>query len=299
MSACVRLSGEDAERYLSLLRGLLGVARAGAQYWDAARLAGSVRFLGPTGSAGRHPFVEVDARSGLPTRRQLARLALLHVVAREFFAAHRVRQSQKPSVWYQALAGAAVAVVPAVEARLMGRSAEGVRFLLVSDGVDPDSGCYVRHSLRVLQRPGGRHLALDRGEQAKPSELLREALRQCAGMTAKSALTTVGALSGLEVQDAVRGQLGPLQLPDAWCRVALPALSGVLRPGAGILHLCLERAGEGVAQDGSADPWSPLIPEPGPHRVVKERRLVCSPELEAPLRALLSAEGARVVVRSR
>ncbi|GMU61101.1 MAG: hypothetical protein AMXMBFR34_28640 [Myxococcaceae bacterium] len=82
---------------------------------------------------------------------------------------------------------------------------------------------------------------------------------------------------------AVGGAPSVLSLADA--------LGGALEPGGGVLSLVLERAGESVRAARCVDLWGhlPVLPEPLLHRGVRafrERRLICSPGLEAQVRVV-------------
>jgi hypothetical protein len=291
MGPAMRLTGDAATDYLTRVRSLLTAARAGAHYPDARALLASLSFVGPT---TRLPFVEVDERSGLPSPRQLRRVFALHQLAREFFREKRVRRSGRQSHDWLELADAEVARIDGVEAKLVSRQGAG-RYLLVADGIDRRTGAWVRHSAWVSRR-SGRHLDVDRGNQARASVELAAVMRMLEGASAEQALVTIAALEGLDVDEVVRGQLGPLQTRGA---PGPQLISEVVKDGGAVLHLALERAGTSVEKDRIADPWHRREAEPGEHHVACERRLVCTPDLDGALRESLRRERIAMVVRCR
>ncbi|MBI3181659.1 MAG: hypothetical protein HYZ28_05915 [Myxococcales bacterium] len=289
---------------MGALRALLEVARPGAHFQDARRIEAFLSFLGPKGSRGKQRFVDLDPRSGLPIRRSLTRLRSVQKVARDFFRAHRARPSAKASSFYAALAAVELPDASGLEARLVSRERGLSRFVVSADRVD-GRGCLARHTFVFAQR-GEAHVGLERGDLARPTEAFCLAVDRAVAGDAERAFTALAALEGVSVEEVVRGVIGPLQREG----VEGPAtVSPVLEslPGAAVLHLALERAGGTVGEDRCADPWSELDRSAEAcarrsalgFRVAKERRLVCTPTADAPLRAALSAAGVSLVVRSR
>lgn len=293
------------------MRGLLAVARPSALFPDAAKLRDWLGLLGrPLPRGARLTFL-VHPGSGFPARSTLSRLLRLQFVARDFFTAQRLRPDPTAREFSQALVAASLPPVSHLEARLVSRARGVDRFQLVYDRLDAVSGCPVRFTVWLEQRKG-RLLTLKRGDLAAPStRLVREVAFACeAG--AELALTALRALDGLAVSEVVRAQLGPLVTPLLPAPQRAAADARALRsalPGAGpvgALSLALERAGESVTADSAQDPWTPLdtseeaAAERGSQgfHVSLERRLVCSPPLEAPLRALVAATNRRVLLRS-
>jgi hypothetical protein len=306
----VRLGGAQADAYLAVLRGLLQVARPGAHYPDPRRLDGHLALLGPEGSRGVHGGVDVDPASGLPSLRQLLAVRAERDVAAGYLTQHP-RAASARAQYYRRLAASDVLAASSVDVRLRRRERSLVALEVVHERVDAASGLPLRYTLHLTQR-GGRHAVVD-GELARPTRRFTSLLERHAGADAELTLLLVSELPGVTVEEVVRGQIGPLSLTGlAVPELLRPVLEGV--PGAVVLHLALDRAGTGVAEDRCRDPFTRLYRDSLSHearelverrraalgyRVAKERRLVCTPSAEAPLRAALAGAGVPLVVRSR
>jgi hypothetical protein len=299
----VTLTEPAASAHLTALQALLAVARPGAQYPDGRSLSERLRFLSTP--------LEIDPRSGLPALRALSQVDADRALAPEFLHKHAAALPDRVPR-YRALAQASLEPLHQVQVRLMHRDRNASRVQILRDLVDPASGCLVRFTVVALQRGEGQ-VSFTRGDLSRASPRLTAAVEEAASGDAEMALLALAKLPGLTPEDVVRGQLGP------FCTARSPGpslLAPVLAcaPEGAVLHLALERAGVSVPQDRCLDPLASLYrdalqgeararvearrAELG-YRVVKERRLVCTPELEAPLRASLSAAGARLVVRCR
>ncbi|MHB8879861.1 MAG: hypothetical protein ACYC8T_39735 [Myxococcaceae bacterium] len=305
------LGGDEARTYLGVLRGLLGFARAGSQYPDPKRIEAFLSLLGPDGSRGARNFVDVDSASGLPAMHELVRVRAEREVASELVVRAGKRSSRRIEA-LRALAGADPSAISDVQVRLVERRGRLSRFLIVRDLLDVNHGCFVRFTFRLAQQ-GASHIALERSDLARLSSPFRRELERCSAADAEVALLLLSELPGLQVEDVVRGQIGPLSPPGGPAPAPLKAVL-LAYPKDAVLHLTLERAGAGVAEDRCPDPFSRLYREglsPAArdaaeerrallgYRVSKERRLCCTPGLEAPLRAALAAAGRPLVVRAR
>ncbi len=308
--ATLELKAAEARAYLAAVRSLLAVARAGAQYPDPRRVDAFLSLLGPDGSRGRRSVVSIERASGLPALHELIRVRADREVAGELLQGPGRRSARRTGL-LNSLLDAELPPVSAAEVRLVGRVAGGARFLVVRDQVDLHGSGFVRFTARLVQR-GAAYIALERADLARPSEDFLRQLERCSATDVELAFLLLAELPGLAVEDVVRGQVGPVN-PFA---PAPEPLAGVLAasPGAAVLHLALERAGPGVAEDRCPDPFSRFYRKGlGPaarvaaeerraalgYRVSKERRLCCTPDVEAPLRAALSARGCPLVIRSR
>lgn len=311
------LQDAAAQRYATLAAGLLRVSRAGALFPDAAALATFVDFLARPSPKRGLVRVEVDPSTGLPPLRALRRLAMLRQVAVDWLQAHGARPTPLARAYYVVLAGTALPPPSAVWARLVTRERKGSRFLVVQDRYAGRAGGPSRVTVQ-LRDARGLHVELDRGDQARVLPPLVRALEAGAAQGAEELLLTLGTLEGVEVDEVVRTALGPLvggptaPAPDPADRSAglgavLAAVAPAERAAEGALHLVLERAGRTVSQDRDADPWAGSPPGAEAlrrrqvlgYRVSRERRLVCTPALEAGLKAQVARLGAPVVVRSR
>jgi len=299
----VILDGPAASAYLDRLRALLAVARPGAQYPDGRSLAERCRFLGPP--------LELDARSGLPSLRALGQVEAERALAPEFLSMHAAALPEK-APYFRALLEARLEPLHRLQVRLIHRERASSRVQVVRDLVDPGSGCLLRLTIVALQRGEGQ-VSFARGDLSRANPDFSAAVEAAAAGDAEMALLTLARLPGFTPEDVTRGELGPL------CTATTPGpplLAPVLAcaPAGAVLHLALERAGTTAPEARCLDPLASLYRDALPdgarkevearraelgYRVVKERRLVCTRELEAPLRASLATQGVRMVVRSR
>jgi hypothetical protein len=297
------LDGAAAEAHLDALRALLAVARPGAQYPDGRSLSERLRFLGSP--------LEIDPRSGLPTLRALTQVDADRALAPEFLEKHaRALPDRAPR--YRALLAAPLEPLHSVQVRLIHREGGASRIQILRDLADLASGCLVRFTVIALQQGEGQ-VSFIRGDLSRANPRFTAAVEEAASGDAEMALLALAKLPGLSPEDVVRGQVGPFCTASTpGPALTAPALAAA--PDGAILHLTLERAGVTVPEDRCLDPLTSLYRDAlrGDararvealrrrlrYRVVKERRLVCPPPLESPLRALLAASGARLVVRSR
>lgn len=299
MSSPVKPAPAQVDEWSSLFRALLAVARPGAQFPDAARWRDLAELVTRAGPKGRPQAVAVSTVSGLPTRGFLSRLQRLQFVAREFFKTHRARPTKEARAFYTALAAVELPPVSATNVRLVSRG-RADRFVVVHERLQP---CAVRFTIQLDQR-GAKHVLLDRANLARPSEHFLEALTRACDGDAREALLSLGELDGLTVTEVIRGQLGPFVSAFARDETEaardVAALRGIVDAhGGAVLSLALERAGVTVSQSRNLDPWlADAGPMPANTHVAKERRLCCTPGLEAPLKALVKELGCPVLVRS-
>ena len=161
----------------------------------------------------------------------------------------------------------------------------------------------VRFSLTVEQRSGG-HLVLGRDHLARVSEPFGKLLERACEDSALAAQRVLEAASGLEVLEVLRGQLGPFVsglLPEPEVMpVDVRELRQVVKsPSSAVLSVQLERLGAGVAKTSLNDPWLGDEPPVKGKQLARERRLFCTPDLEAGLKALVAKTGKPVLVRCR
>ncbi len=309
--AAVRLAGERADSYVSVLRRLLGVARPGAQFPDARRVEAHLSFLGPAGSRGIVDGIDVDPETGMPTLRELLRVRADRDLAAGFLVEHAEALPAK-AVYYRALAGAEIMPTSALEVRLRGATKRAARFEVIHDRLDAAAGCFLRYTSHLEQRGEG-HVSLRRGDLSVPTERFRALAMRYANADAEVAFLLFSELEDVRVTEVARGQIGPLHFGG----IAAPALieeALAACPGGFVLHTALERAALDVSEDRCRDPFARLYRDVlgadtraaveerrarlG-YRVSKDRRLACTPALEAPLVAALARAGTRLVVRSR
>lgn len=296
------LQGEHADGYVAIVRSLVGAAHLSSVFPDPRRIDEHLALLGPEGSRGAHRDLNVDARSGLPTVRQL-----LAVRAERDLA---VDGKLPRGAYATALAGAKLLEPASLEVRLRRAGPDGVEVEVLHDRIDAASGCLVRITAHLTDC-GGRHLELRHPQVIPRTSFLRQVERH-AGGDAELALILLSSLPGIEVEDVQRGQVGPLHfrgvedLPDV-----VEELVGVV-PSAFVLHLSLERSGRGVAQDRCRDPWGRLYRETLGEAArasveerrkelgyasFRERRLVTTPRAAPELKAALARRGLALVVR--
>jgi hypothetical protein len=239
-------------------------------------------------------------------------LGFHHRHGAELLAAFRISPKRPSDAFSVALARAEPPALSSVVARLVGRDARGARFLVVHDRLDVESGCLTRFTVQLTQRGAGL-VTLGRGDQAQVSPASARLVEAaCVGRPDEVAVQ-LGAQKGTAVTEVVRAQLGPVcnrQLGGSMeatteGRTLAPLLSSGPAPAA-VLLMVLERAGVEVSQDRCADALGTLDRSPAAlarrvalgFHAARERRFICTPALDGPLRAWLSTRGGGGVVRS-
>ena len=300
-----RLSADAAAPYLAQLAALVAVARLGALFPPGKPLTDYLGFLARARPRLGPPSVEVSRVTGLPVRRLLARLLAHQLAVRELLARHRARATRASSSYHVALAATELPPIARTTARLVGRDGRTTRVVVVHDAVTRAGRC-VRLTVQLSQ-PNGRLVAFDAKHHAAPTPALDAAVRLCAqAPRLDEAWPAFETAAGVTVHEVERGELGPFlssQVPQAGAASPLAALADVLRraPGGGaVLSLALERVGESVQLARCVDPWArpPALDALLVRRGVgafRERRLMCTPSVEAAVKAL--APGC--IVRSR
>jgi hypothetical protein len=309
--ASLRLTGERADGYVAALRRLRAVGRPGAQFPDARRVDAHLSFLGPAGSRGTSDGIDVDPETGMPALRELLRVRADRDLAERFLVEHGDTLPAK-AAYYRALAAADVMPTTALDVRLRSAGKHRASFEVVHDRLDAAAGCFLRYTIHLEQR-GETHVALRRGDLSAPTARFQALAMRYASADAEVAFLLFAELDDVRVTEVTRGQLGPLHFRG----VPAPALveeALAAAPDGFVLHLPLERAALDVAEDRCRDPFARMYRDAlGPdaraavearrgrlgYRVAKDRRLACTPGLEAPLTAALGRAGARLVVRSR
>lgn len=291
----------DLEPWRRQFLSLLDVARLGTQFPDAAKWRALGELLGRDGPRGRPLKLARSPMTGLPTPHALALLHRLQRVARDFLATHRHRPSAQARAFSVALAAVDLPPVLHTYARLVTRGKPD-RFQLVHERL---GGTASRFTVHLAQHRGDA-VRLGRDQQAYVSSDLTRALVTAGGGDARDVALALKERPGLEVSEVVHGQLGPY-VSSLWpARPDSPADVRFLRefvdaqPGGGaVLSVSLTRLGGDVAAPSDRDPWVGPMPPLDDLPMARERRLFCTPELEAPLRAALASRGHAVLVRSR
>lgn len=279
-----------------LLR-LLDVARLGHQFPDALRWRALLDLLGREGPRGTPYVLPFSPVSGLPSMKGLAKLHKLQFVAREFFKTHRQRPKSDARKFSMALAAVELPPVSATKVVLVSRGKVD-RFLVTHERLELNA---VRFAV-VVDQLSGRNVVLGADQLARLSESFERALLRACDGSATEAGRALGEVPGLQVHEVLRGQLGPF-VSGLWPAPAdLPidvrALREVVGQGA-VLSVQLERLARDVARPAMNDPWRGDEPPVKGFNLARERRLFCTPELEAPLKALVAKTGKPVLVRSR
>lgn len=271
---------------------LLHVARLGQQFPDAARWRSLLELLGRDGPRGKPWAFAWSPVTGLPELKALAKLLKVQDVAREFFKTHRHTPRTDARAFSMALAALELPPVSSMRVSLMTKGRVN-RFVIVHERLG------VRFSV-VVDQVSGKNVLLGSDQLASLSETFeRVLLRACEG-TATEAHRVLSEVAGLEVIEIVRGQLGPF-VSGAWpapddLPVDVRALRSVVGEGA-ILSVQLERLARDVAKTTLNDPWMGDEPPVKGLILARERRLFCTPDIEARVKALVA--GKLVLVRSR
>ncbi len=280
------------------LLSLLEVARLGSQFPDATKWRQLLELLGREGPKGQPYEMELSLFSGLPTPKALIKLHKLQLVARDFFKTHRTQPVKDARAFSMALAALELPPASHTQVRLVTKSKVN-RFVIIHERLELNA---VRFSITVDQHRGG-HLVLGKDQHARVSEEFGRLLDRACEDSALAAHRVLEEADGLELVEVLRGQLGPfvsglLAAPEVM-PVDVRELRAVVRgPASAVLSVQLERLGTDVARSSLNDPWLGDEPPVKGKQVARERRLFCTPDLEADLEALVMKTGKPVLVRS-
>lgn len=271
---------------LEPLRALLRLARLGAQFRPSDGLLAWLDFLTRPTKRGPPPPVPFDSRSGFPSPGSLEALARLRSVSKAYFESHGVAPEADSPQLHTALAASPVPMPVAFAATLVEQRPKGsVVVQLTHDGFDA-LACPTRDTWRLVL-PKGRWVKLEKTGACTLDVEAVEVLRPLQRLPLADTLRGVQSTPGLEVLELARGVVGPYAGALVPLEAAADSLAQRLdfaRAAAGdqaaALALRVERTGPGV-----------------PNGTAAEHRVVCTPDLETPLREALAEH--RLLIRSR
>lgn len=301
----VHLEADAATHWADTAARLIRIARAGALYPDAAALLQLVEFSARVAPKKTAPEVFLHDVSGLPTAASVEKLHALRTVAADYLRAHKAGKPERGGAWSVSLAATQLPPLVATSARLVSKGKAGRRFLVVHDRWEGRTGCPVRFTFHLTDA-GGKHLTLDRADQAAVTPAFAAELEVACAENAEAAYLHLGLLPGVAIAEVVMGQLGPIEAPRLLKGPESPLTSFLDAQATAVLHLVLERAAADVAADVSRDPFVPVDASPATlerraargYRVSRERRLCCLPDAREALQSHLRSLGASLLVRS-
>lgn len=267
MDEPLSLPAPEADRYTRALGRALDALRLNRQYPDWERVRDHLAAAGRTA-------LRVDRHSGLPVPREWMRVRV------------EAELAGTPD-----LALPARAVHVALRHLAGGRASYAVRV----DRLDVATATVARYGLVLSDTPGrivsDGELALEAGAR------FRASLELLSTQDAALAFAVLRDQQGLEVEEVVRGVVGPALYVhgDVACG---PAALRPFGPGP-VLSACLERASLDLADRRVDDPLADTVVVPGARQPfgLHRSRKWAAPEAQVPaLRAWLAARGSRGLV---
>ncbi len=318
-----------ADAYVARLVRALRAARLNALFPPSRPLINHISFLGPAGSSGVYDELRLSPHTGMPTAREVLRVAIDRDLAPEFLARAARRPAPLPDGslarridYYSRLARCEV--VPAsrmtVDLRRQIEAESRAELRVIYDRFDVATGLFVRYTILLSQRDGfwsQRHVIVDDNDLAAPTEEFRRTVSRFTAHEAEVAFILLSQIDGIEVEDVRRCRIGPMLMPGV--HGVGEALEALLDPqaapeGAPPWILCFpeDRAGVELATHSAGDPLARLyrdalsdqsrelvdaMSEQLGYKVAKSRKFVCSRPLAATLSDLCRELGAPSVVR--
>lgn len=294
----VRLPEGEARAWSAAVSRGLGALRLNQHFPPWQRLAAWLRAMpGPDG-------VRVDRESGLPAPREWVRLRVDRELAEAALAdlatvdttrlppdaAARLREQRSDLAETLALDA-----LPAREVHVALRHVEGGRasYLVRVDRFDVATATVARYTLVLADRAGR---SVGEGElELRASDAFRAHLELLSTQDAALAFALLRAREGIEVEEVVRGVIGPGVIPGK----AGPAALRGLPLGGPVVSACLERASLDVAGGRVDDPLAATVVVPGQGEVfgISRQRKWAAPRAGVPaLKAWLEARGSRNIV---
>jgi hypothetical protein len=291
----VMLTAEEASSWSARMARALDALRLNTHFPPGAALGawfaamGAVRLAADAGLPV--PGAWARARAG----RELAGPALAELATVDVARLPRV-EADRLAARRRALEGlAALPPLPSrdVTVQLRHRTRDRASWLVRVDRVDDLTATLARYTLVLSGRADGR---VSDGElDLSATETFRRQLEVLAAQDAALAFVVLRDQEGLEVEEVVRGVVGPAVLPG---RAGPAALWRVVSEGP-VVSACLERASIDVAGGRVDDPLADavVIPDAGARFGVSRQRKWAAPAGEvAALTAWLRARGSRGMV---
>lgn len=262
MTAPIALVGGEARAWTDAIGRALSALRLNQHFPPWQRLAATIGAMATGGE------VRVDPDSGLPTPREWVRVRvgrelapglldeLAGVERARLPAAERDRLDARRRE-HEALA--ALPELPVRELHVALRHIDGGRasWLVRLDRFDVTTATVARYTLIVGDRPG-RHVA--EGElEVRASAAFAERLDVLSTQDAALAFAVLRDQQGMDVEEVVRGVVGPAALP---ARAGPAALRELARDGP-LVSACLERASLDVRGGVVDDPVAGSVVVPG------------------------------------
>ena len=324
------LRGGAADAYVARLVRAIRAARLNALFPPSRPLINHVSFLGPAGSCGVYDQLRLSPHTGMPTAREVLRVAIDRELAPEFLADVARRPAPMPDGslarridYYGRLARCEV--LPSsrmsVDLRRQIEAESRAELRVTYDRFDIATGLFVRYTILLSQRDSfwsQRHVIVDDNDLAAPTEGFRRTVGRFTAHEAEVAFILLSQLEGIEVEDVRRCRVGPMLMPGVHgvgealeALLAAPANAPADEPR-WILCFPEDRAGVELATHSAGDPLSRLyrdalsdsarelvdeMSQQLGYKVAKSRKFVCARPLAAPLSDLCRELGAPSVVR--
>lgn len=275
----------------SLARGI-GALRLNQHFPSAERLRALLPYLP---DAGR---LRLDARNGLPVGSEWARLAAEHAEAPASLAAWADLPDSEPLVGarrHELAELCAIAGPPIREIHVALRHLDGQRasFIVRVDRIDLATGTIARYTLTIGDVVG--RMVEQRALELRASDAFRARLELLSSQDAGLAFAALREGDGLDVEEVVRGVLGPVVIPG----MAGPDALTELPVREIIVSACLERASVDVRGDAVDDPLASTVVLAAPNEgfgVSRQRKWAASRPDVAPLKAWLADRRSRNLV---
>ena len=323
------LRGAQAETYSQVVAAMLNAARLNKFFPDPSLLLNMVSFLSPSRSHGLYDALEINVSTGLPSEREVVRIItdkelglkqLKEATREELEEAFRSNPSEvnrrrlSRYRYYKDLAGAAVPQLFAIDMKL--RSIEvkknTAHFTVVLDRFDASENLFVRYTILLRQtdsRWTRAQIELS-GDDFTYTENFRNAIAKCTSSESEFAFVPLNDLRNVAVEEVMRARIGPLYLSGVQCPKGIDRLLEEA-PGSFILSLPTDRTSVSIREDRNNDPFSMLyrdfLSEEARevhaekarvlnYHVYKDRKFICTRNIEELLRTFLKNINARNVV---
>ena len=329
-SAGLSVEGAAADDYIELLTRAIRGGRLNALFPPSPVLRSHLSFLAPTANHGVYPRLTLSPQSGLPSARDIFRVKIDRDLAAGFLSDHAGRTAPSKDsrlgrklAYYRDLSTVELMPLSRMRVELRRQVPEDnlALFRVIYDRFDIATCQFARYTILLGQRDRfwrKPHVIVDDADLAAPTESFRRIVGRFTADEAELAFVLLSKVDGIEVEDVRRARVGPLLLPGARIGGDLEALLSQQRtPELGesrrfILCLPEDRAGIEVAAHASGDPLARLYREAVgddvralidakadelDYRVSKQRKFVCSRNLQGALAHLCQSLGAPSIVR--
>lgn len=322
------LTGDKAETYCKLLEGLIKGGKANSSFPSGRGLANLAYLLRPSVNRGLTDSVRVNLKNGLPSEPDIGRIIADKDVCKKILASHDVESVQKRTDeasmrlinrihYYRDVDKREIPDRYSLDLKLRrtNEEAKTADFIALFERYDPGEGVFTRYTISLQHKSErwSKPKVELRGDDLRYTEEFRNVISRYSSDEAEFAFILLSDVPGITVQEIIRCRIGPLWMKGVQ---GPPQINELLEkyPGNCILNFPQEKVfvpETDDKEDENRDGFARLYREslPPDHKAIadsrakrlgyvvqKDRKMVCTKPLLAPLRKLMADLGKPCII---